>query len=39
MMVLLDTLIYNSENWSTNQPFLVVSLYLCLEPSFIGAVI
>ena len=39
MMVLHDTLMYDSENWSTYQPFPVVSLFLCLGASFIGAVI
>ena len=39
MMVLRVTLAYDSENWSADQPFPVVSLFLCLGPSFIGAVI
>ena len=39
MMVLRDTLVYDFENWSTYQPFPVVSLFLCLGPSFIEAVI
>ena len=39
MMVVRDTLVYDSENWSADQPFPVVSLFLCLESSFIGAVI
>ena len=39
MMVLRDTLTYSSENSSADQPFPVVSLFLCLGPSFIGAVI
>ena len=39
MMLLRDTLVYDSENWSADQPFPVVSLLLCLGPSFIGAVI
>ena len=39
MMVLRDTLAYDSENWSAFQPFPMVSLFLCLGPSFIGAVI
>ena len=39
MMALRDTLVYDSENWSTYQPFPVVSLFLCLGPNFIEAVI
>ena len=38
MMVLRDTLVYDSENWSGDQPFPLLSLFLCLGPSFIGAV-
>ena len=38
-MVLRDTLVSDSENWFPYQPFPVVSLFLCLGPSFIGAVI
>ena len=39
MMVLWDTLVYDSGNWSAYQPFPVVSLFLCFGSSFIGAVI
>ena len=39
MMVLRDTSAYSSENSSAYQPFPVVSLFLWLGPSFIGAVI
>ena len=35
IMVLRDTMVYDSENWSADQLFSVVSL----GPSFIGAVI
>ena len=37
-VVLHDTLVYDSENWSTYQQFAVVSLFLFLGPSLIGAV-
>ena len=37
--MLRDTLVYDSENWSSYQWFPVVSLFLYLGPSFIGAVI
>ena len=36
MMVLRDTLVHDSENWFTYQPFPVVSLFLCSRSSFIG---
>ena len=39
MMALCKNLVYDSEKWSTYQPFPVVILFLCLGPSFIGAVI
>ena len=35
MMVICDTLVYDSENWSIDQPFPVVSLVFSLGPSFI----
>ena len=38
-ILLRDTLVYDSENWWADQPFPVVSLFLCLGPNFIGAVI
>ena len=37
-MVLRDTLFYDSENWSAYQPFPVLSLFLCWEPSFVRTV-
>ena len=36
-MVLRDVLVYDSENWSADQPFPVVFIF-SLEPSFIEAV-
>ena len=39
MILLRDTLVYDSENWSTYQPFPVVSIFLCLGTSFVEAVI
>ena len=38
MMVLRDTLVSDSENWSAYQPFPVVTVFLCLEPSFVRTV-
>ena len=43
MMALHDTLVCDSENWSTDQPFPVVSLFLCLGAKlytcYIGALV
>ena len=41
MIVVRDTLVCDSgsESWFAYQPFPVLSLFLCLGPSFIGAVI
>ena len=39
MTVLRDALVCDSENWSADQLFLVLSLFLYLGLSFIGAVI
>ena len=39
MTVLRDSLVYDSENWSADQPLPVVFSFVCLRPSFLGAVL